>query len=56
MMDALTAIMLVVVTFVSLMVQIYSIGYMHKDPGFHRYYAWMSLFTASASIASDRSI
>jgi NADH-quinone oxidoreductase subunit L len=46
-MDALTAIMLVVVTFVSLMVQIYSLGYMHKDPGFHRYYAWMSLFTAS---------
>jgi NADH-quinone oxidoreductase subunit L len=47
MMDSLTAIMLVVVTFVSLMIQIYSIGYMHKDPGFHRYYAWMSLFTAS---------
>jgi NADH-quinone oxidoreductase subunit L len=47
MMDALTAVMLVVVTFVSLMVQIYSMGYMHKDPGFHRYYAWMSLFTAS---------
>jgi NADH-quinone oxidoreductase subunit L len=46
-MDALTAIMVVVVTFVSLMVQIYSLGYMHKDPGFHRYYAWMSLFTAS---------
>jgi NADH-quinone oxidoreductase subunit L len=46
-MDSLTAIMLIVVTFVSLMVQIYSLGYMHKDPGFHRYYAWMSLFTAS---------
>jgi NADH-quinone oxidoreductase subunit L len=46
-MDSLTAIMLVVVTLVSLMVQIYSLGYMKGDPGFHRYYAWMSLFTAS---------
>ena len=46
-MDSLTAIMLVVVTSVSLMVQIYSQGYMHGDPGYHRYYAWMSLFTAS---------
>ena len=44
-MDALTAVMLIVVTFVSLMVQIYSQGYMHGDPGYHRYYAWMSLFT-----------
>ncbi|MFC2072005.1 NADH-quinone oxidoreductase subunit L [Chloroflexota bacterium] len=47
MMDSLTAVMLVVVTTVSLMVQIYSQGYMHGDPGYHRYYAWMSLFTAS---------
>jgi len=47
MMDSLTAVMLVVVTGVSLMVQIYSQGYMHGDPGYHRYYAWMSLFTAS---------
>ncbi|HEY92356.1 MAG TPA: NADH-quinone oxidoreductase subunit L [Dehalococcoidia bacterium] len=46
-MDSLTAVMLVVVTIVSLMVQIYSQGYMHGDPGYHRYYAWMSLFTAS---------
>ncbi|MFC1985321.1 NADH-quinone oxidoreductase subunit L, partial [Chloroflexota bacterium] len=46
-MDSLTAVMLVVVTLVSLMVQIYSQGYMHGDPGYHRYYAWMSLFTAS---------
>ncbi|MBI4268026.1 MAG: NADH-quinone oxidoreductase subunit L, partial [Chloroflexi bacterium] len=45
--DSLTAVMLVVVTGVSLMVQIYSQGYMHGDPGYHRYYAWMSLFTAS---------
>ena len=47
MVDSLTAVMLVVVTVVSLMVQIYSQGYMHGDPGYHRYYAWMSLFTAS---------
>jgi NADH-quinone oxidoreductase subunit L len=46
-MDSLTAVMLVVVTVVSLMVQIYSQGYMKGDPGYHRYYAWMSLFTAS---------
>ncbi|MFH1032226.1 MAG: NADH-quinone oxidoreductase subunit L [Chloroflexota bacterium] len=45
--DSLTATMLVVVTIVSLMVQIYSQGYMKGDPGYHRYYAWMSLFTAS---------
>ena len=47
MVDSLTAVMLVVVTMVSLMVQIYSQGYMHGDPGYHRYFAWMSLFTAS---------
>ncbi len=44
--DALTAVMVVVVTFVSLMVQIYSQGYMKGDPGYPRYYAFMSLFTA----------
>ena len=46
-MDSLTAVMLIVVTVVSLMVQIYSQGYMHGDPGYHRYFASMSLFTAS---------
>ena len=48
-MDPLTAIMLVVVTGVSLMVQIYSVGYMSEEdnPAFARYYAYMSLFTAS---------
>ncbi len=46
-MDSLTAVMLVVVTIVSLMVQIYSQGYMNGDPGYHRYFAFMSLFTAS---------
>ncbi|MCY4624998.1 MAG: NADH-quinone oxidoreductase subunit L [Chloroflexi bacterium] len=46
-MDPLTAIMLVVVTGVSLAVQVYSVGYMHGDRGYVRYYAYMSLFTAS---------
>jgi len=44
--DSLTAVMLVVVTVVSLMVQIYSQGYMHGDSGYNRYFAFMSLFTA----------
>jgi len=44
--DSLTAVMMVVVSFVSLMVQIYSQGYMHGDAGYHRYFAFMSLFTA----------
>jgi len=46
MVDSLTAVMVVLVTLVSLMVQIYSQGYMHGDPGYHRYFAFMSLFTA----------
>ncbi|MBA7632846.1 NADH-quinone oxidoreductase subunit L [subsurface metagenome] len=46
-MDSLTAVMLIVVTVVSLMVQIYSQGYMRGDPGYHRYFAFMSLFTMS---------
>jgi len=47
MIDQLTAIMMVVVSFCSLMVQIYSQGYMHGDAGYSRYFAAMSLFTAS---------
>lgn len=46
-MDPVTNVMLVVVTGVSLMVQVYSLGYMRGDPGFSRYYAYMSLFTAA---------
>ena len=45
--DPLTALMLVVVTAVSLMVQIYSLGYMKGDPSYSRYFAYMALFTAS---------
>jgi len=46
-MDSVTAVMLIVVIVVSLMVQIYSQGYMDGDPGYHRYFAFMSLFTGS---------
>ena len=48
-MDPLTAVMLVVVTGVSLMIQIYSVGYMSEEDnrGYSRYFAYMSLFTAS---------
>ena len=45
--DGLTAVMLVVVTTVALLVQVYSTGYMHGDPGYARYFAYMSLFTGS---------
>jgi len=43
--DSLTAIMMTVVTFVSLMVHIYTIGYMHDDPGYQRFFSYISLFT-----------
>ena len=45
--DGLTAVMLVVITSVALMVNIYSMGYMAGDPGFERYFALLSLFCAS---------
>ncbi len=43
--DRLTAVMMCVVTFVSLMVHIYTIGYMKEDPGYQRFFAYISLFT-----------
>ncbi|KAA3645117.1 MAG: NADH-quinone oxidoreductase subunit L, partial [Proteobacteria bacterium] len=45
--DSLTAIMMSVVTFVSLMVHIYTIGYMKDDPGYQRFFSYISLFTFS---------
>jgi NADH-quinone oxidoreductase subunit L len=45
--DPLTAMMLMVVTMVSLLVQIYSVGYMAHDPGAGRFFAFLSLFAAS---------
>jgi NADH-quinone oxidoreductase subunit L len=47
MVDSLTALMMVVVTFVSWMVHIYTIGYMHDDPGYQRFFSYISLFTFS---------
>ena len=43
--DNLSAMMMVVVTFVSLMVHIYTIGYMHDDAGYARFFSYISLFT-----------
>ncbi len=45
--DELTAVMMVVVTFVSLMVHIYTIGYMRGDPGYQRFFCYIALFTFS---------
>src|SRR5208282_3181542 len=45
--DPLTAIMLIVVTSISLLVYIYSIGYMHGDNGYYRFFAYLCLFTFS---------
>src|SRR5882724_3292067 len=41
--DRLSAMMMAVVTFVSLMVHIYTIGYMHDDPGYSRFFSYISL-------------
>ena len=45
--DQLSATMMIVVSFVSLMVHIYTIGYMHDDPGYQRFFSYISLFTFS---------
>ena len=45
--DGLTAMMMCVVTFVSLMVHLYTIGYMEEDDGYNRFFAYISLFTFS---------
>ncbi|NND59160.1 MAG: NADH-quinone oxidoreductase subunit L, partial [Gammaproteobacteria bacterium] len=45
--DRLTALMMAVVTFVSWMVHIYTIGYMKDDPGYQRFFSYISLFTFS---------
>jgi NADH-quinone oxidoreductase subunit L len=48
--DPLTAIMLATVTFVSLLVAVYSIGYMHGDPGYWRFYTYICLFVFSMTM------
>lgn len=45
--DPLTALMLLIVTLVALLVQVYSLAYMHDDPGFASYYAYQSIFAGS---------
>jgi NADH-quinone oxidoreductase subunit L len=45
--DRLSALMMAVVSFVSLMVHIYTIGYMHDDDGYQRFFSYISLFTFS---------
>src|ERR671920_222900 len=45
--DRLSALMMAVVTFVSLCVHVYTIGYMHDDPGYQRFFSYISLFTFS---------
>ena len=45
--DPLTVMMMLVVSFVSLMVHIYTIGYMADDPGYQRFFSYISLFTFS---------
>ena len=45
--DRLSATMMLVVSFVSLMVHVYTIGYMHEDPGYNRFFSYISLFTFS---------
>ncbi|MBC5992612.1 NADH-quinone oxidoreductase subunit L [Pontibacter cellulosilyticus] len=45
--DNLTVLMLVIVTFISMLVQLFSIGYMHGDKGYYRYFAYLGLFTFS---------
>ena len=45
--DPISVMMLVVITTVSFMVHVYSLGYMHGERGFQRYYAFLSLFTFS---------
>ena len=45
--DQLSVTMMVVVTFVSWMIHIYTIGYMHDDPGYQRFFSYISLFTFS---------
>jgi len=45
--DRLTVTMMVVVSFVSTMIHIYTIGYMHDDPGYQRFFSYISLFTFS---------
>ena len=50
--DKLSAMMMVVVTFVSLLVHVYTIGYMAEDDGYQRFFSYISLFTFSMLMSS----
>ena len=52
--DPLTALMLIVVTFVSLMVHVYTIGYMADDDGYSRFFSYICLFTFSMTVGGDQ--
>ena len=52
--DNLTAIMLIVVTLISSLVHLYSIGYMHGDPRYSRYFAYLSLFSLETALTEYR--
>ena len=48
--DPLSSLMILVVTGVGFLIHVYSVGYMHKDPGYYRYFAYLNLFTFSMLI------
>src|SRR5688572_31442395 len=48
--DPLTAVMLLVITGVSCLIHLYSIGYMHHDPGYARFFAYLNLFVFSMTM------
>jgi NADH-quinone oxidoreductase subunit L len=48
--DALSAVMLLVVTGVGFLIHVYSVGYMHDDPGYARYFAYLNLFVFSMTM------
>ena len=48
--DPLTGVMLLVVTGVSALIHLYSVGYMHDDPGYARYFAYLNLFVFSMTM------
>src|SRR5439155_3460544 len=48
--DPLTAVMLLVVTGVGALIHLYSVGYMHDDPGYARYFAYLNLFVFSMTM------
>ncbi len=48
--DTLSAVMILIVTFIGSLIHIYSIGYMAEDPGYHRYFGYLNLFTGAMLI------